>query len=190
MTLPEPPGDQLRIGVAIGVPAPYGPVLRTVRERVGDPAAALIPPHVTLLGPTVVEPEECADVRKHLATVASRYRPFVLRLAGAGTFRPVSPVVFAEVIEGAVECRRLAEEVRTGPLAQDLRFDYHPHVTVAHGVDEADLDRAEGELAAFEASFVVHRIEASVHGHDGRWRPVRAFALSDRAAGARGADPA
>ena len=35
----------------------------------------------------------------------------------------------------------------------DLRFPYHPHVTVAHHLADAQLDRAFAELADFECEF-------------------------------------
>ena len=120
MNLPETTGEQLRIGVAITVPQPFSATLQAARGRVGDPAAPSIPPHITLLGPTAVEPGDLAAVERHLEEVASHYRPFVLRLRGTGTFRPVSPVVFVQVVEGIAGCQALERHIRTGPLEQDL----------------------------------------------------------------------
>ena len=68
------------------------------------------------------------------AAVAARLEPFVVTLVGTGTFRPVSDVVFVQVVDGARACDRLQEQVRTGPLERRLGFPYHPHVTVAHDV--------------------------------------------------------
>src|SRR5690606_34166982 len=64
--LPERVGDQVRIGVAVQVPPPFGPDLQSARAGFGDPLAQDIPPHVTLLGPTVVDPTELEAVRDHL----------------------------------------------------------------------------------------------------------------------------
>ena len=176
--LPERAGAQIRIGVAISVPEPYGSVLQHARAMLGDPLAGDIPPHVTLLGPTVVEPAELAEISAHLARVTQTARPFVLHLRGTGSFRPVSPVVFIQVVEGIAECERLESTVRSGPLAQALRFNYHPHVTVAHEVPEAALDRAFVDLADFEAQFVVSAIQFYEHGDDCVWRPELEFALT------------
>lgn len=177
--LPVATGDQLRIGVAITVPDPFGPALQQARASLGDPAAPFIPPHITLLGPTVVEPGELPVVEDHLAAVAAAQRPFRVHLRGTGTFRPVSPVVFVQVVEGIASCERLEARVRTGPLNQPLRFHYHPHVTVAHEVEEAALDRAFDELARFEAVFEVTSFHSYTHGEDGMWRPDRDFRLGD-----------
>jgi len=185
MILPERTGDQIRIGVAITVPEPYGSALQHARARVGDPLAGEIPPHITLLGPTVVEPAELADVSAHLARISTTTRPFVLRLHGTGTFRPISPVVFVQVVEGNAECERLEAVIRSGPLAQEARFDYHPHVTIAHEVPEAALDRAYGDLAEFEARFVISGFQFYEHGDDNVWRPVRDYLFTGSAVRAR-----
>lgn len=177
MRLPDRSGDQRRIGVAIEVPAPYGAELQAARAGFGDPLAGDIPPHVTLLGPTVLEPEEVPAVYAHLDAVAARHAPFRLHLRGTGSFRPVSAVVFIQVVEGIAECEQLESAVRSGPLAQDVRFNYHPHVTVAHDVDDDALDRAFTEMAGFEAVFAVDTVQVYEHGDDGVWRPVRPFRL-------------
>jgi 2'-5' RNA ligase len=176
--LPERVGDQVRIGIALLVPEPWGSQLQAARASFDDPLARLIPPHVTLLGPTVLEPAELAEIDTHLAEVGTRHRPFTVHLRGTGTFRPVSDVVFVQVVEGISECERLERSIRSGPLAQELRFNYHPHVTVAHDVPSAALDRAFRELAGFEAVYEVSSVQVFEHGDDNVWRPVREFPLT------------
>lgn len=176
--LPPAADGELQIGVSITVPEPYGTALQEARARVGDPAAPYIRPHITLVGPTVVARHQLGTVEQHLASVAAQHRPFVVHLRGTGSFRPVSPVVFVQVVEGIAMCEQLEAGVRSRQLEQELRFHYHPHVTVAHGLGEADLDRAFDELADFEARFVVHEIHAYEHGADGVWRPVGSYALT------------
>ncbi|MGV8977642.1 MAG: 2'-5' RNA ligase family protein [Cellulomonas sp.] len=178
MKLPETSGEQLRIGVAVTVPQPYSATLQAARGRIGDPAGPSIPPHITLLGPTAVELGDLVAVEQHLHEVASRHRPFVLRLRGTGTFRPVSPVVFVQVVEGIAGCEALERDIRTGPLEQALRFNYHPHVTVAHEVPDAALDLAFVELSLFDATFVVHAFHSYEYCEDEVWRPVRDFPLT------------
>ncbi len=178
MRLPERGENQVRIGVALEVPAPFGPALQAARGGFGDPLAAAIPPHVTLLGPTVVDVAAVDAVDDHLAAVGRANRPFVVHLRGTGTFRPVSDVVFVQVVQGISECERLERSVRSGPLEQELRFNYHPHVTVAHDVPDEALDRAFAELAGFEARFSVEALQVFEHGDDGVWRTRRSFPLS------------
>jgi hypothetical protein len=35
-------------------------------------------------------------------------------------------VVFVSVVDGIGECERMEAKVRSGPLARDLAFPYHP----------------------------------------------------------------
>jgi 2'-5' RNA ligase len=173
-----PFGEEMRIGVAVTVPEPYAGQLQGARARVGDPAADLIQPHITLLGPTVVPVSALDDVAAHLRAVAEQHAPFTVHLRGTATFRPVSPVVFVQVVEGIAACELLEVGVRSGPLAQELRFHYHPHVTIAHDVPDDALDRAFTELAGYDARFDVTEIHAYEHGDDGMWRAMASFPLT------------
>jgi 2'-5' RNA ligase len=87
------------------------------------------------------------------------------------------------VVEGISACEQLAISVRRGPLACDLAFPYHPHVTVAHHVHDDRLDKAFEELATFECEFDVDHFSLYVHDADAGWQPSRHFMLT-AAAGA------
>jgi 2'-5' RNA ligase len=163
------------IGVAIGIPEPWGSELVQRRIEAGDPQAESVPPHVTLLPPTEIEGTDLRVVEDHLRTVAARHRPFDLHLRGTGTFRPVTDVVFVVVARGISECELLQADVRVGPLVRELHFPYHPHVTVAHDVPAAQLDHAYERLARFDAQFRAWGFTLFEHGADGRWRPQRDF---------------
>jgi 2'-5' RNA ligase len=165
------------IGVAIGLPEPYHAQLQRARERFGDPNAAQIAPHVTLLPPTRVATSALDEVEEHLAKVACDGEPFTIHLTGAGTFRPVSPVVFVEVRQGADECAQLAGAVRSGPLAREVAFPFHPHVTVAHDLPAEALDAAFAGVAEYDARFEVWGFTLFERGPDAVWRPQRDFAF-------------
>ncbi|MFD8593676.1 2'-5' RNA ligase family protein [Kitasatospora sp. NPDC059646] len=180
-TAAAPDGDGLdeavTIGVSIHVPEPYGSQVQDARAGHGDPQARSIPTHVTLLPPTATSTALLPGIEEHLRAVAAAQRPFRMLLQGSGTFRPVSPVVFVRVEEGAQECRELEAEVRSGPLARELAFPYHPHVTVAHGLPDAVLDRAQEQSRGFRAVFEVTEFVLSMFGADGVWRPWRSYAF-------------
>ena len=165
-------------GVAVTVPEPWGAELQAARERFGDPMAAAIPPHVTLLPPTPIGPDDTDAFAEHLEHVCTRLGPFQMVLSGTGTFRPVSPVVFVQVSSGLVECEILEQAVRSGPVERRLEFPYHPHITVAHHLDDAALDRAFDELAGFRCEFLVDSVELYHHDTDGVWRVIRSFPLT------------
>ncbi|WP_110182823.1 2'-5' RNA ligase family protein [Nocardioides solisilvae] len=166
------------IGVAIAIPEPWGTRLQDYRTALGDDSAALIPTHITLVPPTTLAGEgDLERVEQHLGEVAQRHAGFEIHLRGTGTFRPVSPVVFVTVAVGISQCERLAEDVRTGPLAVDLTFPYHPHVTVAHDLADDRLDRAFDELADFECRFSAAEFHLYRHSEADGWVPTRAFPL-------------
>lgn len=172
-------GASRTIGVAVAVPPPFGAELQAWRERFGDPAARAIPSHVTLLPPTEIADEALPAVEQHLAAIAAGEHRFGIRLRGTGTFRPVSPVVFVALAEGIADCERVERKVRSGPLARELRFPYHPHVTVAHDLPGDALDRAFDKLAAYEVWFRVDGFSLYQHGPDGVWRSCRDFAFAE-----------
>lgn len=165
------------IGVSLAVPEPWGADLQRYRVRLGDAAAAGIPTHITLLPPVELDDGELAKVHQHLGDVAAAARPFVTRLRGTGTFRPVSPVVFVNVVEGIAGCEQLAADLRQGPLAVQPNFPYHPHVTVAHHLEEHRLDQAFEELAPFECRFIIDHFSLYEHRAGHGWAPVRDFRL-------------
>ncbi|MEU3887611.1 2'-5' RNA ligase family protein [Streptomyces sp. NPDC029041] len=165
------------IGVSIAVPEPHGSELQQLRAGFGDASAHGIPTHVTLLPPTEVDESALPAVEAHLAEVAAAGRAFPMRLSGTGTFRPLSPVVYVRVAAGAEACTLLQQQVRdpAGPAARELQFPYHPHVTVAHGIDEAAMDRAFEELSGYEAEWPCTGFALYEQGADGVWRKLRDF---------------
>ena len=165
------------IGVAIAIPEPWASELQDYRTSVGDTTATQIPTHITLIPPADVDDGDLDDVTSHLASAAGAVEPFDIHLRGTGTFRPVSPVVFVTLAEGISACELLADAVRQGPLAVDLDFPYHPHVTIAHHLDDPTLDRAFDELADFECRFSVDSFSLYVHDERTGWRPTRAYGL-------------
>lgn len=168
------------IGVAVEIPQPYGEFLAAIWNRY-ERHAPRMPPHITLLPPVDVELDVVESVREHLAAVSKTFSPFEIELSGAGTFRPVSPVVFSEVTKGAQELTELEERIRRGPLAVETRFEYHPHVTVAFGVSESALDAAAAELEGFQATFHVDQFRLYVlstrEGDRDSWAPMADFPL-------------
>ena len=78
---------------------------------------------------------------------------------------------------GISQCELLERDVRSGPVERHLEFNYHPHVTVAHHLGEADLDAAFEELGDFRCTFEVASIELFHQTDDGVWRPRSTFAL-------------
>jgi 2'-5' RNA ligase len=167
--------DETLVGVTIELPEPCYSDLAAWRERLGDPGAAFVPPHITLLPPTRMTTDQLATFAAHLADVAGSSEPFRVRLAGSDTFRPVSPVVFVALAEGSEGCAKIQAAVVGGPVRPDLHFPYHPHVTVAHDLPDVVLDRAEAALADFRADFEVDGFALHEQDAQGHWLPGRMF---------------
>lgn len=173
--------ERSTIGVAIDVPDPWGSELTAARLAAGDPVAAHVRAHVTLLGPTEVGAADLPAIDRHLAEVARRHAAFTVRLRGTGTFRPLTPVVFVAVTAGISECEQLHQAVLgAAAIEATVPFPYHPHVTVAHNVAPERLDAAFADLAGYEAAFPVDGFALFEHDESGRWQPYAQYRLSPR----------
>ncbi|GAA1805936.1 2'-5' RNA ligase family protein [Planosporangium flavigriseum] len=166
------------IGIAIDIPEPWGGELTKARAEAGDPQAAYVPAHVTLLGPTEIEAADLAVIERRLAEIAAARPPFTLHLRGTGTFRPITEVVFVAVAAGISECEQLNAAIQDiDVIDRANKFPYHPHVTVAQDVPSAQLDAVFRNLAGFEARFPVKGFTLFEHGSGGRWRQHRDYVL-------------
>jgi 2'-5' RNA ligase len=172
-------GSSLLIGVALAIPDPWGSEIEGWRESFGDPQASSIPAHITLLPPTRISEADLPAIREHLTHAAAATMPFDVQLRGAGTFRPVSPVVFVSVSQGISGCEQLEARIRSDVLERDLDYPYHPHVTVAHDVPEAVLDQAFESLSGFTASFTATEFALYVHDDSGVWQVFERFPLAE-----------
>lgn len=167
------------IGVAVGIPEPHASFLQAARRAAGDIQAERIRTHLTLLLPTTVPSVQDNQIEQHLSAVAAQHRRFALELGQVGTFRPVSPVQFLQVTRGSTACTDLAADIRTGPLAQELSYPYHPHVTLAHQVSDEALDAVGAALAHYQLQLEVASFQLYQQRPDGQWLLVRSFALAE-----------
>src|SRR3712207_7887468 len=101
-----------------------------------------------------------------------------MHLAGTGTFRPVSDVVFLAVARGIGNCELIANDVRQGPLSRSLAFPYHPHVTVAHDVPVDMLELAYSGLSDLSAEFRVSAFTEFEQTPGGAWEVAREYPLT------------
>jgi 2'-5' RNA ligase len=166
------------IGVSLAIPEPWGSRLQAFRVANGDTQGAAIPTHITLVPPVEVADAELGRIKQHLDQVAARLASYLVHLRGSGTFRPVSPVVFINLVEGISQTEQLAHACRSGPLALTLDYPYHPHVTVAHHLDDGRLDRAFDEMAGFDCAFTVTGFHLYVHDGDHGWKATHDFVLT------------
>ena len=166
------PGDagsgEVSVGVILGFPAEIAEDLQRWRASFGDPLADVVPAHITLV--TTTPTQDWEATLRHVREVARCQAPFMVTIAGTGTFRPVSPVVFINVEDGFDHCVDLHRKLQQGPLHRDLPFAYHPHVTLAHDVPPESLDEAETVLRNYRATFPVVSMGLYEHDADGIWQ--------------------
>jgi 2'-5' RNA ligase len=154
------------LGVVIEIPSPLEAALRGWRRRYGGEAAAAVAPHITLVSGSTTNWKTAVE---HVRTVAARCPAFRVSLRGTGTFRPVSPVVFLNVLEGAEACGQLHDALVAGPLLHELSYGYHPHLTIAHEVDDDAMDLAQEELKGESMEFMVNSIGLFGVDDTGAW---------------------
>lgn len=160
--------DEISVGVILGFPAGIADELQRWRASFGDPLAGVVPAHITLV--TTTPTRDWEATRRHVREVARCQSPFKVTIAGTGTFRPVSPVVFINVEDGFDDCVDLHRKLQQGPLHRELPFAYHPHVTIAHDVAPESLDEAETVLKNYRATFPVVSMGLYEHDADGIWQ--------------------
>ncbi|TLM86186.1 2'-5' RNA ligase family protein [Pseudarthrobacter sp. NamE5] len=158
----------MSVGVILGFPPEIAAELQRWRASFGDPLAEVVPAHITLV--TTTPTRDWEATREHVREVARRQKPFKVTIAGTGTFRPVSPVVFINVEDGFEDCVDLHEKLQRGPLHRELPFAYHPHVTIAHDVAPESLDEAETVLKNYRATFPVVSMGLYEHDANGIWQ--------------------
>lgn len=158
--------EAMALGVVINVPPPLEGSLRAWRQRYGGDQSALVAPHITLVSGSTTEWE--AAVR-HVHSVAAATPAFTVGLHGTGTFRPLTPVVYLNVEEGAEACGRLHDALLAGPMRHEARYGYHPHLTIVQEVGEAVLDLAQEELKDESMSFTVGSIGLFGVDSTGAW---------------------
>ena len=118
-------------------------------------------------------PGALPEIEEHLRWAASRCTPFDIHLRGTATLPAGVACGLRPAGAGIGGCERSSPRP-LGPLARELRFPYHPHVTVAHDLPDAALDAAFTALATYEARFTVTGF--SLYEHiGGVWRPRTAY---------------
>lgn len=164
--------ESVDIGILIVLPEPLASRVAQVREAVGDDPGD-VPPHITLLPPTTIDSEDVTAVLEHVRHVAAATPAFEVELSGTDTFEPVTHVVYVAVGQGGEQCDALQEALRAGPLETELRFPYHPHVTLAHDVPRPGLERARRAMASTEEILLVDGFDVFLTEPGGtRWTHV------------------
>ena len=166
---------RVRLGVIARLPEPVGMHVQAWRRALGDPAAGRVEPHLTLVPPQTVAERDLPRAVALVERTAAEAVPFLVELAGAGTFLPDSPVAYLAVREGGPALHDLEVALQASPLERRTH-PFHPHVTVTQDLPAERIEAAAAELAGFRAAFPVREIALMREERDERrervWRPL------------------
>lgn len=166
-----------RVGIVVPVPEPHLSRLGQLRSGLGD-EFAMVPPHVTLV--TGAPVSDWNAVVEHVASVAADLEPCRLRFDGSATFRPLTAVVYAAMDGPSARWAERAHRLlQAGPLATPPAYPFVPHVTLAHGLDDAVLDAVQQDQAGERWEFLADRIALFGDRSDNDWRLRATFPLGN-----------
>lgn len=115
--------------------------------------AKWLPPeklHVTVLFLGNPNPERVTELTPIVDALASRHRPFSLRLHGAGTFVTArAPSVLWLGVEGELEPLRALQLDAVSALGQHEPREYRPHLTLARAHTDGFFEPLREELRDF-----------------------------------------
>lgn len=163
---------------ALLVAIPDAEPLVTEHRRRFDPAAGRgVPAHVTALYPFVARDDLDDEVLTRVAAVAAGGRAFDHRFSTTGWFdrdvlflAPDDPGPFVRLTEA------LTHEFPEHPPYGGAYEDLAPHLTVAHGAPQADLDTLEATLrAGLPITGRSEHLTLMTEDDEGRWSVARRF---------------
>jgi 2'-5' RNA ligase len=141
-----------------------------LRSALGGFGIGRVPPHITLVPPTNLHPREIDAEIYRLRVLASETAPYVVEVGPAGTFLPVSSVLYLSVLGGGVEqLAALQKRLVSSKLYKANSRPFVPHVTLLEPVDQRD---AEAALQVMKAPLFEHRatsFEMMVSPSQGYW---------------------
>jgi 2'-5' RNA ligase len=161
------------------VPEPLGGFIERLRQEIqpGYKGSS----HLTFLPPRPRDvPQE--QVRSQLEAGLRNQPAFRVELRDVRVF-PVSEAVHLSVGAGRIEAKRIHGLLHRGNLCCQESFEYHPHVTLAHDLDPANV-AAAAELAKLRwqeysgtRDFLVDHVTLVQNTIENIWTNLGEFAL-------------
>ena len=157
-----------RSGVIVRIRLP--PELEELRQRHDPVAPSGVPAHVTVLFPFLVTSDLTPAVRRRVAGVARKVRPFDVRFERTGRFpnvlwlepEPAGP--FIELTQ------RIAAAFPDHPPYEGAHDEIVPHLTLGIAADHV-IERLERKVTRAGVSFRrrVHALEVIAEDAEDRW---------------------
>ncbi|MEY2470949.1 MAG: hypothetical protein QOK28_278 [Actinomycetota bacterium] len=163
-----------KLGVVLLIPRHIAPELDGIRRALGVSSVAQVPPHITLVPPINVRDEEVDEAIALARSVASAQRPIDVVIGPLETFYPITPVLYLRVSGPGLDAiKALRDALDSGPLAQDLKHPFVPHVTLHDDATDDAIRGAQASIAHYvqhvhlDAVTVLEQTE-----DDNVWRPI------------------
>lgn len=150
----------------------------TYRKRY-DAHYALIPPHMTILGPFALEGKEMKEAADELLEVASKQKPFELNVVKASTFAPITNAIYLK-IEPNDDILGLREALSLDFIKNTEDHQYVPHITIAQKMSDGEHDDIIGQVKMdnFQHRETIDRVHLLYQLEDGSWTVYETFTLS------------
>lgn len=150
----------------------------TYRKRY-DAHYALIPPHMTILGPFTLEGTEMKEAAAELLKVTAKQKPFELKVMRASTFAPITNAIYLK-IEPNDEILGLREALSLDFIKNIENHQYVPHITIAQKMSDGEHDDIIGQVKMdnFEHTEMIDRVHLLYQLEDGPWTVYETFTLS------------
>ena len=134
-----PPEERLNVfALVIYIPDPLGAFLDNLRRELVphyNPHA-----HVSVLPPRPLS-VDWQTASKQVQALAENWPPFDVEATEVAIF-PTTEVIYIEVGAGAPELRGMHSAMNRDALASCEPYPYHPHITLAQGIQTSDVPAA------------------------------------------------
>lgn len=134
---PVPPGDPInQYAVVCYIPEKLGDFITSLRRELVSGCTAQS--HVTILPPRPLT-ADAGEAERDLRIRSVDFCAFRMDIPRIRIFRETS-VIFADIGAGREQFFEMHDALNSGVFAFDEPFSYHPHITLAQGIDPADLE--------------------------------------------------
>jgi 2'-5' RNA ligase len=151
------PVSRRRLALALLLDPATTVAIDDLRRSLGTDDLDRIPPHITLVPPIDLIPEQVDQLWPRVIDISRRYKPFALVIGPAATFAPRTMTIHLAVGGDLEPLGQLADELRVDPVPQRRRWPFVPHVTLR---DEAPTDLIEHSLASLADVRFETRVDA------------------------------
>lgn len=165
---------RLLLSVIAVPPAPVADELVGVRRLLGTPSLVRQPPHITIVPPVHVRPDDAPAVTALIRSAADAGEPLPLHLGPVAAFPPTPDGTCALHLSvsgpGAPGLDALRHAVFQGPLVRRVAHPFVAHLTLHESLPAAQVPAARDLLAAARWDVTVDQLVVVRRGERG-WEP-------------------